>query len=109
MTIKIAINGYGRIGRNILRAHYEGGKKHDIQIVAVNDLGDPKTNVRIEEVTEYSKFRDVGGGVLWPFAIQRTRNGEKIFEMYSETVEVNQKLSSSLFILPTGIKMLKKL
>ena len=40
MTIKVAINGYGRIGRNILRAHYEGGKKHDIQIVAINDLGD---------------------------------------------------------------------
>ena len=36
MTIKVAINGYGRIGRNVLRAHYEGGKKHDIQIVAIN-------------------------------------------------------------------------
>jgi len=47
MTIKVAINGYGRIGRNILRAHYEGGKKHDIQIVAVNDLGDPKTNAHL--------------------------------------------------------------
>ncbi len=47
MTIKIAINGYGRIGRNILRAHYEGGKKHDIQIVAINDLGDPKTNAHL--------------------------------------------------------------
>ena len=34
MTIKIGINGYGRIGRNVLRAHYEGGKKHDIEIVA---------------------------------------------------------------------------
>ena len=33
MTIKVAINGYGRIGRNVLRAHYEGGKKHDIHIV----------------------------------------------------------------------------
>ena len=39
MSINVAINGYGRIGRNILRAHYEGGKKHDIRIVAVNDLG----------------------------------------------------------------------
>ncbi len=39
MTIKVAINGYGRIGRNVLRAHYEGGKKHDIEIVAINDLG----------------------------------------------------------------------
>ena len=36
MTIRVAINGYGRIGRNILRAHYEGGKKHDLQIVALN-------------------------------------------------------------------------
>jgi glyceraldehyde 3-phosphate dehydrogenase len=44
MTLRVAINGYGRIGRNILRAHYEGGKKHDIQFVAVNDLGDAKTN-----------------------------------------------------------------
>jgi len=47
VTIKVAINGYGRIGRNILRAHYEGGKKHDLQIVAINDLGDPKTNVHL--------------------------------------------------------------
>ena len=39
MAIRVAINGYGRIGRNILRAHYEGGKTHDIQIVAINDLG----------------------------------------------------------------------
>jgi glyceraldehyde 3-phosphate dehydrogenase len=47
MTIKVAINGYGRIGRNILRAHYEGGKKHDIQIVAINDLGDTKINAHL--------------------------------------------------------------
>ncbi len=44
MTIRVAINGYGRIGRNILRAHYQGGKKHDIEFVAINDLGDAKTN-----------------------------------------------------------------
>ena len=47
MTIRVAINGYGRIGRNILRAHYEGGKKHDIQIVAINDLGSPDTNAHL--------------------------------------------------------------
>ncbi len=47
MTIKVAINGYGRIGRNILRAHYEGGKKHDLQIVAINDLGDTKINAHL--------------------------------------------------------------
>jgi glyceraldehyde 3-phosphate dehydrogenase len=47
MTIKIAINGYGRIGRNVLRAHYEGGKKHELQIVAINDLGDAKINAHL--------------------------------------------------------------
>src|SRR5437867_12532648 len=47
MTIKVAINGYGRIGRNVLRAHYEGRKKHDLAIVALNDLGSPETNARL--------------------------------------------------------------
>jgi glyceraldehyde 3-phosphate dehydrogenase len=57
MTIRVAINGYGRIGRNILRAHYEGGKKHDIEIVAINDLGDSKTNAHLTQYdTAHGKF-----------------------------------------------------
>ncbi len=44
MAVKIAINGYGRIGRMILRAVYESGRRNDIQIVAINDLGDAETN-----------------------------------------------------------------
>jgi len=47
MTVKVAINGFGRIGRNILRAHYEEGEKHDLKIVAINDLGDAKTNAHL--------------------------------------------------------------
>jgi len=47
MTIRVAINGYGRIGRNILRAHYESGKKHDIEIVAINATGEPATNAHL--------------------------------------------------------------
>ncbi|NTV11009.1 MAG: aldehyde dehydrogenase, partial [Zoogloea sp.] len=47
MTIRVAINGYGRIGRNVLRAHYEGGKRHPIEIVAINDLGSPDTNAHL--------------------------------------------------------------
>jgi len=43
-VIKVAINGFGRIGRMVLRAHYEGGKKHGLQFVAINDLGDAETN-----------------------------------------------------------------
>ncbi|UOD51121.1 type I glyceraldehyde-3-phosphate dehydrogenase [Orrella daihaiensis] len=57
MAIRVAINGYGRIGRNILRAHYEGGKKHDIEIMAINDLGDPQTNAHLTQYdTAHGKF-----------------------------------------------------
>lgn len=47
MTIRVAINGFGRIGRNVLRAHYESGKKHDIEIVAVNSPGDVNINAHL--------------------------------------------------------------
>jgi glyceraldehyde 3-phosphate dehydrogenase len=57
MTIKVAINGYGRIGRNILRALYESGKRKDIQIVAINDLGDANTNAHLTKYdTTHGKF-----------------------------------------------------
>ncbi len=57
MTIRVAINGYGRIGRNILRAHYEDGKKHDIQIVAINDLGNAEANAHLtRHDTAHGKF-----------------------------------------------------
>jgi glyceraldehyde 3-phosphate dehydrogenase len=61
MSIKVAINGYGRIGRNILRAHYEGagtGKhRHDLAIVAINDLGSPETNAHLTRYdTTHGKF-----------------------------------------------------
>ncbi len=47
MTIRVAINGYGRIGRNILRAVYENGYRTHIEIVAINDLGDAKINAHL--------------------------------------------------------------
>ena len=57
MTLRVAINGYGRIGRNILRAHYEGGKEHDIEIVAINDLGDAETNAHLTRYdTAHGRF-----------------------------------------------------
>jgi glyceraldehyde 3-phosphate dehydrogenase len=57
MTIKIAINGYGRIGRNILRAVYESGYRDKIQIVAINDLGDAKINAYLTQYdTVHGKF-----------------------------------------------------
>ncbi len=57
MTIKVGINGYGRIGRNILRAVYESGRKDEIQIVAINDLGDANTNAHLTQYdTAHGKF-----------------------------------------------------
>ena len=57
MTVRVAINGYGRIGRNILRSHYENGKSHDLQIVALNDLGPVETNAHLtRHDTTHGKF-----------------------------------------------------
>jgi len=49
MTLRVGINGYGRIGRNILRAVYESGRTEQVQIVAVNDLGSPETNAHLTQ------------------------------------------------------------
>ncbi len=61
MTIKIAINGYGRIGRNILRALYESKRNHQIKIVAINDLGDPHTNAHL---TQYDSTHGYFNGTV---------------------------------------------
>ncbi|MBN8428783.1 MAG: type I glyceraldehyde-3-phosphate dehydrogenase [Xanthomonadales bacterium] len=68
MTIKVAINGYGRIGRNVLRALYEAKRTSEIQIVAVNDLGDAETNAHLTQYdTAHGRFPgevSVDGGDL---------------------------------------------
>jgi len=57
MAIKIAINGYGRIGRNILRALYESGRTDEIQVVAINDLADASTNAHLTQYdSAHGKF-----------------------------------------------------
>jgi glyceraldehyde 3-phosphate dehydrogenase len=57
MAIKVGINGYGRIGRNVLRALYESGRTSEIQIVAINDLGDANTNAHLTRYdTAHGKF-----------------------------------------------------
>ena len=58
MTIKVAINGFGRIGRNILRAFHESSTRHDLQFVAINDLGDAKTNAHLLKYdTAHGRFK----------------------------------------------------
>ena len=58
MAIKVGINGYGRIGRNILRALYEGKHGGNLKIVAINDLGDANTNAHLTRFdTAHGRFR----------------------------------------------------
>src|SRR6478672_5426127 len=75
MTIRVAINGYGRIGRNILRAHYEGGKKNDIQIVAINDLGNAESNAHL---TRYDTAHGKFSGTVTVEGDNMIVNGDKI-------------------------------
>ncbi|MDX2428066.1 MAG: type I glyceraldehyde-3-phosphate dehydrogenase [Xanthomonadales bacterium] len=57
MTVKVAINGYGRIGRNIMRALYELDRTDEISIVAINDLGDANSNAHLTKYdTAHGKF-----------------------------------------------------
>ena len=57
MTIKVAINGFGRIGRNVFRALYESGKQDQFEVVAVNDLGDASTNAHLLQYdTAHGRF-----------------------------------------------------
>ncbi len=68
---------------------------------------DPVTKERNEEITHFTKYRDVDG-IQWPFAIERDRNGEKIYEIFSTSVKINDpKISDNLFALPSTIKLLK--
>lgn len=75
MSIKVAINGFGRIGRNVVRALYEANRNHEIQIVAINDLGDSATNAYLTQYDSvHGKFPfdvSVDGGYL-------VINGDKI-------------------------------
>ena len=68
MAVKVAINGYGRIGRNVLRALYESKRNGEIQIVAVNDLGNAETNAHLTQYdTAHGRFPgevSVDGGDL---------------------------------------------
>jgi hypothetical protein len=60
------------------------------------------------EVTLYGLWRNVGGGVMWPCNVRRERNGEKIYEMFADQVEIDQDLKDNLFTLPGDIKVLPK-
>ena len=75
MAIKVAINGYGRIGKNILRAIYESGRTDELQVVAVNDLGDSHTNAHL---TQYDTAHGRFPGEVHVDGDHMVVNGDKI-------------------------------
>ncbi|MBZ5634375.1 MAG: hypothetical protein LAO55_14735 [Acidobacteriia bacterium] len=60
---------------------------------------DPETKEREEEVTRFSRYRQTGG-IQWPQQMRRERNGEKVYEIFSESVTMNQELADNLFAVP---------
>lgn len=120
-----------RLGEGGLTMEYKSSEVVDNTPVAVVEINDADNNavtvhfhqstklpvrqifyrrdeqrVKHEEVTLFAKFRDVGGGVMWPFAITRMRDGEKIFEIFSESVAINKDLDDQLFTLSGSMKIL---
>lgn len=75
MTIRVAINGYGRIGRNVLRALYESGKREQIQIVGINDLGDANLNAHL---TKYDSVHGAFNGSVIVDGDKMIVNGDAI-------------------------------
>jgi hypothetical protein len=69
---------------------------------------DPVTKERNEEVSFFDKWRSAGFGIMWPFAVERERNGYKSYESFAEQVEINKSLPEKIFDLPPGAKILKK-
>jgi hypothetical protein len=60
-----------------------------------------------QELTRFDQYRDVGG-VKWPWNITRDRNGDKVYQMYADSVEINKDLKDDLFALPGNIKVFPK-
>src|SRR5271170_3802357 len=75
MAVKVGINGYGRIGRNILRALYESKRQSEFQIVAINDLADPQTNAHL---TQYDTTHGRFGGKVSVDGDAMVVNGDRI-------------------------------
>jgi hypothetical protein len=67
---------------------------------------DPQTKERDEYVSIFAKYRDVGNGVQWPYNIVSQRNGDKVFEIFSDSVLINQSLKDEMFKLPSGMAVL---
>lgn len=68
---------------------------------------DPDTRYHNDEVTDFQKYRD-SGGVMWPWEIERQRNGYRTYQIFSDDVKIDQPLAPKLFELPANARVLKR-
>lgn len=90
---------------NTIRVYFDFNTK--LPLRQESSAWDPVGRGRTNEVTDYSKYRDVNG-LQWPYVVHRERNGETIYEMFANSVEIDAKIPDKTFDLPPGIKILKK-
>jgi hypothetical protein len=69
---------------------------------------DPMYKEKIEELTRFAKYYDSGNGVMWPHSVSRDHDGERVYQMFSESVKTGNNFEGSLFTLPRDMKMLPK-
>jgi len=63
---------------------------------------DPNTHERNDQVERFGRYREAKGGIQWPHEITRERNGDKTYQIFSESVLINQNLTDNIFSLPNG-------
>ncbi len=88
----------------VIRVWFHQTTKLPIRQLAVRREGPD----RFEDLTFYSKYRDVGDGVQWPYTMLRQRDGATAFEIFLDSVEINQGLDDTLFTVSGDTKILKK-
>ena len=69
---------------------------------------DSETKQRQDQITDYSKYRNIGDGITWPFSIERQRNGYKIYQLFANKVTAGGPMPPATFELPSSARVLKK-
>ena len=69
---------------------------------------DNNINDRRDEVTRFTKYREAGNGVMWPYDVQKERDKERLSQLYADKIVIGEDLKSTLFELPPGIKIIEK-
>jgi hypothetical protein len=83
----------------VVTAYFHQSSKLPVRQVFI--WRDPQTKERNEEVTRFARYQETAG-VQWPHQITRERNGERIYQIFSESVSINRDLSDSIFAVPSG-------